>query len=54
MERVILKLEDGRTITVTVAQVEHGKCRLGFDAPPGVVILREELLPPTPAYSKES
>ena len=31
------------TIRVTVVQVANGRIRLGIDAPPEVVVLREEL-----------
>jgi carbon storage regulator len=31
------------SIRVTVVQSEHGRVRLGIDAPPEVIVLREEL-----------
>ncbi len=33
----------GENILVTVVSVERGKVRLGIEAPPDVLILREEL-----------
>lgn len=43
-EKVILTLEDGRTIEVLVVDIDRGKIRLGFVAPPTVKIHRAELL----------
>lgn len=44
-ERVFLLLPSGEEIVVTmVGRNHHGHFRLGFDAPEGVVIRREELL----------
>ena len=34
----------GRDIRITVVRVERNQVRLGIDAPPGVAILREELV----------
>jgi carbon storage regulator len=34
----------GDDIRVTIVRVEHGRVRLGIDAPRDVVIVREELL----------
>lgn len=42
-ERVNLHLPDGTTITVLVVDCRPGGCKLGFDAPPSVRIVREEL-----------
>lgn len=44
-ERVILRLEDGREITVLLMEVDRraNKARLGISAPPSVLIFREEL-----------
>jgi carbon storage regulator len=33
----------GDSIVVTVVQTQRGRVRLGVEAPPGVLILREEL-----------
>lgn len=41
-----MRLPDGRTIAVTLVENDRGKARLGFEAPPDVQILREELLAP--------
>jgi carbon storage regulator len=37
------RLRIGDNIWVTVVSVERGKVRLGIDAPPDVLVLREEL-----------
>lgn len=42
-ERVIITLEDGRRISVTVAEVDRGKVRLAFYSPATVVIDRHEV-----------
>jgi carbon storage regulator len=39
----------GNTITIRVLHIENGRVKLGIDAPPDVVIVREELL--DPAYA---
>ena len=46
-------------IVVTVVQVQRGRVRVGVEAPPGVLILRDELqrrprpeAAPLPAYEK--
>ena len=40
----------GPNVWVTLIDVDRGKVRLGFDAPPGVRIAREELLPLNEQY----
>jgi carbon storage regulator CsrA len=42
-ETVTLVLPDGREATVRVIELRPDKVRLGFEAPPDVVIFREEL-----------
>jgi carbon storage regulator len=38
----------GEDVVITVLSSTKGRVRLGFEAPPGVTILREEvLIPPT-------
>ena len=37
----------GSEIVVTVLRVERGKVAIGFEAPDGTVILRQELIRPT-------
>lgn len=44
-ERVRLLLPDGMEIWVRVVEIRNSKVRLGFDAPNGVVIEREEIIP---------
>ncbi|WP_435008477.1 carbon storage regulator [Tundrisphaera lichenicola] len=39
-ERIII----GDSIVLTVVQIKGGTVRIGFEAPPEVVIVREELL----------
>ncbi len=39
-ERIVI----GDNLVVTVVAVDHGKVRLGFEAPESVAIRREELL----------
>lgn len=46
LEAVVIFLPDGRQIEVVVTQVSNGKTRLGFTAPPDVVLMRKELLRP--------
>lgn len=41
-ERIMI----GDGIVITVLQIGPNKVRIGIDAPAGVTILREELLPP--------
>jgi carbon storage regulator len=38
----------GNSIVVTVVRVSGDKVRLGIEAPPDVLVLREELEPHTP------
>lgn len=42
--RVGESIRIGDSITVTVVQIGPGKVRLGIEAPPDVVILRDELV----------
>ncbi len=34
----------GRDIRITVVKLDRNQVRLGIDAPPGMIILREELI----------
>src|SRR5262245_5424828 len=43
MERIFLDLPDGRSIVITVIEIDRGKVRLGIDAPEEIVISREEV-----------
>jgi sRNA-binding carbon storage regulator CsrA len=43
-ERIRLLLPDGRIVWVQVARLKRGAVQLHIDAPPDVVIHREELL----------
>jgi carbon storage regulator len=38
------KIVIGRDIRITVVRIDRNQVRLGIDAPPGIVVLREELL----------
>jgi carbon storage regulator CsrA len=42
-ERAIITASNGERITVLVVDVRGDSARLGFDAPPGVTIHREEV-----------
>jgi carbon storage regulator len=42
--RVRQRIKIGETITVTVCEVNGAQCRLGFDVPPSVDILRGEIV----------
>lgn len=42
-ESIILKLEDGRQIKVTLSEIRRNQARIAFDAPLEIEILREEL-----------
>ena len=42
-QSLILTMPDGRRITVTVAQVRSGSCRLGITAPDDVAVMRDEI-----------
>jgi len=42
------RIRVGRDIVVTVVRVAGDKVRLGIEAPPNVVVLRDELQPFTP------
>jgi len=44
-ESIVIGEGEG-AITITVVDVQAGKCRLGIDAPESVRVLRSELLPP--------
>lgn len=43
-EEIILTCKDGTTITLKVLEINSGKCRIGFDAPKDVIIVRKEIL----------
>jgi len=43
------KIKLGDQITVTIVRVSGDKVRIGIEAPPDVIILREELKPKVPA-----
>lgn len=34
----------GSRVTITLVRVEHGKARIGFEAPPEVIITRPEIM----------
>lgn len=51
-ERVRIRINDV-DVWVTVAAEDRGKIRLGFVAPDGVEILREELIGQTPPHPRE-
>lgn len=40
----ILILVDGREIWLTITSCQQDRCRIGIEAPPDVVVWREELL----------
>lgn len=42
------KIFIGENIVITVVDIDHGKIRLGIDAPRDVPIYRQELLPIVP------
>jgi carbon storage regulator len=50
-EKVVMP---GLKVTVQVVAIDNGRVRLGFEAPPDVTILREELtaLLPAPARAR--
>ena len=43
-ERICIRCPDGSTIWLVVREIDRSRVRLGFDAPPDVLIDREELL----------
>lgn len=43
-ETVIITLEDGRTIEVTLAKLQNERVRLVFKAPKSINIIRKEVL----------
>lgn len=43
-QRVLILLEDGREIDVIVEDIDNRKVALGFRAPDGVLVMREEVL----------
>jgi carbon storage regulator CsrA len=43
-ETVIIKLEDGRTIEVTLAKIQNERVRLVFKAAKSINIIRKEVL----------
>jgi carbon storage regulator len=43
-EKIVITLPDGKLVTITVTDIEHGKCKLGFEAPKEVPIFRSELI----------
>jgi carbon storage regulator CsrA len=42
--KVSQQVQIGPDISITVVRIDHNHVRLGITAPPGVAILREELL----------
>ena len=46
------KIYVGKDIAITLVDIDRNKIRLGFEAPPDVIILRAELIPSD--ESKES
>jgi carbon storage regulator len=42
-ERIVMTLEDGRTIKILLSALKPGSARLGIDAPVTVIIDREEI-----------
>lgn len=40
-----LTMPDGTVVWIEVAELQHGKCRLGITAPLTVQVAREELVP---------
>jgi len=42
------KVTIGSDITVTVCRVKDGQVKLGIDAPKDVVVMRDDVLAPTP------
>ena len=40
LQRIVI----GRDIRITIVKLERNQVRLGIDAPPGMTILREELI----------
>ena len=39
-----IRVPSGELIVVSVQRVDHGRCRLGIEAPPQVRIVRSELV----------
>jgi len=48
-ERIVLTLNTGETIVVTVCDIAGNSVKLGIEAPPAVGIWREEIAPPAAA-----
>jgi carbon storage regulator len=42
-ERIVMTLEDGRTITILMAALKPGSARIGIDAPVTIGVDREEI-----------
>lgn len=42
-ERVVIRLADGRLVTVEVLEIDRGRVRLDLSAPREIVIHREEV-----------
>lgn len=43
-EKIIVTLEDGRTITLQLVDVRHRAARIGIVAPRSIAIMREEIM----------
>lgn len=43
-ESIIVEFSDGSTFRITIVAIRENRVRIGFEAPPQITIIREEVL----------